>query len=459
MKKNVVWWTAIVNDELKSKYGNYNYFDISRKTWEYWCERNDVIFVAFTDPVEQDLFEFRPNWQKALFVFDELERLGIDYDQISLMDSSTMIKWNAPNFFELTNRKFTAWRDMDNLKWIYDSVQGYKKFFDNYSLDITKYFSSGLLVFNEDHKELFKSFKDFYYENKEALIEMQDKIVKKGTEQTPFNYWVQMHNVDVNMDLPLAYKLTHLHRRQLLGHNWQLNDDPTPFFIKYGYIWVFNGIPKDTRTDMMNQTWDIVKNNYDQKFIKIDKILDEVDHRDTAKYTTSKKFKRDLLHTFYTDDFRDKTIVELGASQGQSTRVLSHVFKKVIAVEWDDWNLEQARNRCKGRDNVEFVQMDLYNTPWTDSLPKDVDVVFVDAGHEYKHLISDINNSISHFGDPIFIFDDYGLPTGEVKKAIDEKIADGTLQLNKFIGETPDTLVHAAGTKFIDNEGCICNLK
>ena len=39
MKKNVVWWTAIVNDELKNKYGDYNYFDISRITWEYWCKK------------------------------------------------------------------------------------------------------------------------------------------------------------------------------------------------------------------------------------------------------------------------------------------------------------------------------------------------------------------------------------------------------------------------------------
>ena len=27
--------------------------------------------------------KYRVNWQKAMFVFDELERKGIDYDQIS----------------------------------------------------------------------------------------------------------------------------------------------------------------------------------------------------------------------------------------------------------------------------------------------------------------------------------------------------------------------------------------
>ena len=33
MKKNVVWWTGIVNPELKDKYGEYGYFQYSRKTW------------------------------------------------------------------------------------------------------------------------------------------------------------------------------------------------------------------------------------------------------------------------------------------------------------------------------------------------------------------------------------------------------------------------------------------
>ena len=45
MKKNVVWWPAIVNEEHKDKYGGYENFEYSRKTWEYWCKRNDCLFV------------------------------------------------------------------------------------------------------------------------------------------------------------------------------------------------------------------------------------------------------------------------------------------------------------------------------------------------------------------------------------------------------------------------------
>ena len=36
MKKNIVWWPAIVNKDHTDKYGGYDYFQYSRKTWEYW---------------------------------------------------------------------------------------------------------------------------------------------------------------------------------------------------------------------------------------------------------------------------------------------------------------------------------------------------------------------------------------------------------------------------------------
>ena len=401
--KNVVWWPAIVNEEHKDKYGDYDYFQYSRKTWEYWCERNDCLFVPFTEPVEKDLFRFRPNWQKAIFVFDELERMGIEYDQIALVDSSFMIKWDAPNFFDMTDRRFTAWRDMDNMKWIYDSIKGYEGFFQeacdlpHFKLDTSKY---------------------------------------------------------VNTELPIAFKLTHLHRKELFSYNWQLDEDRTPFFIKYGYNYSFNGIPKDQRNQIMKHTWEAIKNNYNDN---TDKILDEVKHKDTAKYTTSRKFKKDILDIFMNDNFKDKTIVELGTSQGMSTRFLSHIFKNVVTVEWDDWNIEQAKKPCEGRNNIEFIKMDLYKE-WKNVFPEKVDVVFIDAGHQYFQVKSDIENCLKLFNNPIFIFDDYGLPPGEVKQAIDEKVSAGDLKIDKFIGEKPEDLVHAGGTKFFDMEGCICNL-
>ena len=263
MSKNVVWWIGVKNEDLADKYGGFEYFEHSRKTWESWCKKNDVLFVPFEEPVEEDLFKFRVNWQKAIFVFDEMDRRGIDYNQIALVDSSAMIKWDAPNFFEMTDNRFTAWVDNDNLKWIYESIQGYKPYFDNFELDISKYISSGFMIFNESHREFFESFKQLYLDKKDMFIEAQDKTVKKSTEQTAINYWLQINDIDVNLDLPLAFKLTHLHRKEMFSYNWQLNEDQTPFFLKYGYVWFFNGIPKNDRTNLMKQVWDAIGGQYE----------------------------------------------------------------------------------------------------------------------------------------------------------------------------------------------------
>jgi len=459
VKKNIVWWPAMIHQANKDKYGGYDYFEYTRKSWEYWCKRNDCIFVPFTKPVEHDLFRFRPNWQKIIFLFDYLDEHNIEYNQICLADSTCMIKWNAPNFFDLTNGKFTGWRDTDNMRWIYDSIQGYKNFFDDFEFDQSKYINSGFVIFNENHRDVINGFKELYLNNIDAFIDLQDNIVKKGTEQTPFNYWLQINNVEVNIDLPIAFKLTHMHRKEMFSHNWQEDNDKTPFFIKYGYNWIFNGIPKDQRSNIIRQTWDLVKHNYNIETAQFDKILDEMLHKDTAKYTTSRKFKMDVMKEFSDDKYKNMTMVEIGASQGQSTRMLSHLFKKVIAVEWDDWNLEQARKNNTDRNNVEFVKMDLYKDDWKDHLPQDVGVVFIDAGHQYHQVKMDVENSLKLFGDDvIIIFDDYGLPSphGDIKKVVDESISSGKLTLSKFIGEKPEDLVHAAGTKFNDVEGCIC---
>ena len=92
MKKNVVWWTGIVNPDHNKKYGDFEFLEYSKKSWEFWCKRNNCEFIAFTKPIEKDLKRFRVNWQKAIFVFDELERQNIEYDQICLVDSSSIVK-------------------------------------------------------------------------------------------------------------------------------------------------------------------------------------------------------------------------------------------------------------------------------------------------------------------------------------------------------------------------------
>ena len=396
MKKNIIWWPAVVNKNHIDKYGGYDYFQYSKNTWEYWCKRNNCLFVQFTDPVEEDLIRYRINWQKILFVFDELERRNVDYDQIALVDSSFMVRWDMPNFFELTDRRFTACRDMDNMRWIYESIQGYKDMFGGFELDMSKYVNSGFMVFNEEHKQLINNFKQFYIDNIDEFIRLQDVTVKKGNEQTSMNYWLQTNNVDLNIDLPLPFKLTHLQRKELFNYNWQLDEDKTPFFIKYGYNYSFNGIPKDNRTDIMKQTWDFIKKNY--TFDNNELILNIVNHKDTFKNATSRKFKLDLFDFFKDKKYKKMKVLELGACHGDTTRIFSEIFDKVYAVDRSDDNVKLIKDKCKDVNNVKASIMDVTNDTW--NFPQ-VDVVFVDASHDYPQVAIDIQKTIDYFDNPI----------------------------------------------------------
>ena len=451
MKKNVIWWPAVVNESHIDKYGGYNYFQYSKKTWEYWCERNGCLFVPFTEPIEEDLVKYRVNWQKALFVFDELDKRNIEYDQICLVDSSFMARWDMPNFFKMTDRKFTACRDMDNIRWIYESIQGYKDIFNGFELDMSKYVNSGFMIFNESHKELFQKFKEFYINNIDEFCRLQDVAVKKGNEQTPMNYWLQLNKVDMNIDLPLPFKITHLQRKELFSYNWQLDEDKTPFFIKYGYNYSFNGIPKDQRTDMMKRTWDFIKNNY--TFNENELVLNSVNHKDTFKNATSRKFKSDLFEFFKDDKYKKMNVLELGACHGDTTRVFAQIFNKVYAVDRSEDNVQLIREKCKDVDNVECSVMDVTNDAW--NFPQ-VDVVFVDASHDYPQVAVDIQKCIDLFDNPIIILDDYGNPNNRnIRNSIDDKIREGKIKVDTKIGEDVGFLTKS-GWKMIDREGVIC---
>ena len=93
-------------------------------------------------------------------------------------------------------------------------------------------------------------------------MKLENEIVKRGTDQTPLNYFIQMNGMKVNNSIPWVYNTTHPHRKEIFSHNWQLNEDNTPFIIKYAYHWKFSGMAKDMRTELMEKTWEIIKHNY-----------------------------------------------------------------------------------------------------------------------------------------------------------------------------------------------------
>lgn len=175
--------------------------------------------------------------------------------------------------------------------------------------------------------------------------------------------------------------------------------------------------------------------------------------------TTSFKFKTDLWNYF--QGCQDKIAVEFGTHKGQTTRILSHLFKKVYTVNINDNASGKELNR--DRSNIVFIDnFDLYSDR---QLPIDekIDMVLIDAGHDYHHLVMDINRAckLPAQNDFYLVFDDYGLEQykNTVKKAVNEAVSMGAVNIIHSIG-------HEAGHSFggtpprilSDSEGVIAKV-
>ena len=165
-------------------------------------------------------------------------------------------------------------------------------------------------------------------------------------------------------------------------------------------------------------------------------ILKGIPDKRQDKNTTSLKFKQDMIE-FLGDDYKDKTCLEIGSHRGYTTRVLSFLFKKVISCEINDELRSFSQNLNNDRDNIEYNNIDVYNTPWNFS---SIDVVFIDCNHEYSHVMRDIRNAIELATDGqelLMILDDYGLdnPWKGVKEAVEDYLFLPNFKIITKIGE------------------------
>ncbi len=264
MSKNVLFWVGVKSDDslMQEKHGEFKYLDVGRQSWEWWCKKNNVIFLPYEQATEKDTGKHRVTWTRWFDVIDRVKSENIDYNKIAVIDGSTIIRWDTPNFFDLTKDGLTAFRSLENIRWICEGVGGYNNFFKGFNFDISKYISCGFQIFDKSHEKFLEMLKEFYYTNNDEILELQTKTVGRGTDQPVYNYLLQIHNIKVNTDLPKSFMLTHLQRFDWLSHNWQ-SGDQTPFFIRYGYIWFYSGFAqRGHRYEMMSQTWNMIKEQY-----------------------------------------------------------------------------------------------------------------------------------------------------------------------------------------------------
>lgn len=251
MNKNLIYIVNINNPNSKVNCNEYAQYSIN--TWEYYCNKHGIDLLVIDENVGQ--FDF-PIWNKEL-----IWKFGQGYDKIGLIDSDTMIRWDAPNIFDLIESdKFYGVNDLCDLNWLFGSISDRQKFFPDINIDINKYLNAGVLFFGNKHLPLFETFLNFYLENKDQI----QSIKGGGKEQTLLNFWLQKHNVEIELLNP-EWNLLSIHRKNMFTGNWQLKIDPIPYFAKYSFIWHFTGFPIEDRIRLMRETWELFKHLYNKE--------------------------------------------------------------------------------------------------------------------------------------------------------------------------------------------------
>ena len=210
-------------------------YEYSVKSWKEWCKRNDTELFLLEDlllPKE----EMAICWQRY-YLFDVLDANGIEYDQVLMVDSDTIVHPNCPNFFEMTDHKYTGVHNDGSYDWVLRSIENYSyHMFNGREIEWWRYINGGFQIVNAKHKELFKKITGFYHANADKLKWMESTF-HTGTDQTPLNFLLQMNNVDVKI-LPYEFNMQDMTRKEIL------TDDL--LMTRIGWVYHFNCIPDNT---------------------------------------------------------------------------------------------------------------------------------------------------------------------------------------------------------------------
>ena len=231
--KNVIFIPAI--DAGRGRHHSYDY---SIKSWRQWADNNDCQVLVW-DSAIYSWDEMTIPWQRY-HLFQILESNNIDYDQVLMVDCDTVINPNTPNFFEMTDHKYSAVLDNGCWEWTGRSLRHYKDLFDNFQVERGMYFNGGFQIVNKNHKDFFDEVLEFYFENSVTLREKQKAGL--STDQTPINYLIQRKGIEVKL-LPQTYNLHHMVSKNLLnfGNSWW--GDGMENLYEQAWVYHFNAIP------------------------------------------------------------------------------------------------------------------------------------------------------------------------------------------------------------------------
>jgi hypothetical protein len=235
MKKNIVFIPAI--DAGRGRHHAYKY---SIQSWKNWADKHNAKVVVWDTPL-YTWEEMTIPWQRY-HLFKILDHNEIEFDQVLMVDSDTIVHPDTPNFFEMTERKYTGVLDLGCWEWTGRSLRHYKDIFDGYKLDRGLYFNGGFQIVNESHREFFDFVLDYYFKNQDTLVEKQKAGL--GTDQTVINYLIQTQGIHLKM-LPSTFNLHHMSSKNLLNFGQSWWGDSMENLYEQAWVYHFNAIPKN----------------------------------------------------------------------------------------------------------------------------------------------------------------------------------------------------------------------
>lgn len=220
--------------------------DCSKKAWEHYCNRYNIDFKIIDNV---SINGMSPHWER----YTVMERFP-NYDNYIYVDADALVRWDAPNFFdELPYNKLYAVQDIGSLEWTENSIRGYQDMFPDIEVKWWEYFTTGFLKFNnKKHRLALKEFINIHKENIKEFNNRQYKTLRKGFDQTPFNYFVKKEKIELELAPPI-YSLAHLQKKDIF-HNGM--------FVELGYIWQFNGFSHKDKELIIEHVWNTYENLY-----------------------------------------------------------------------------------------------------------------------------------------------------------------------------------------------------
>ena len=245
--KNVVF---IVN--IKGKYPP-DFFEYCFNTWDFWTKKNNALLFVLEDYFD-GVRNVVPHLQKY-FAFEVLRKNKIDFDQVAIIDADTMVKWDCPNFFDISENSFRAVLDDELPKWVIASLGTYQFLFPKTTVNWWEYFNSGVMVLNKRHAPILSEFVAFVAAKEAEISDIHIKSdLGAGFDQTLFNFFIKEKGVPTYY-LPKVFNFYHLEKKKFLEKKG---------FTECAYIWHFNGIAHVERKRYMQETWELIKENYQQ---------------------------------------------------------------------------------------------------------------------------------------------------------------------------------------------------